>query len=448
MAYSKSTARAPASPGLYELACELSGRYHDSMRALWLPAMRGLDRAGPNGSVRSPEQAAARIGALTHALRTLEWNGLHLDDPRHPASFHAALRCLQALPEGLEGEGRPLHQIMAALLRSARAIHGQLAAIDSARLELVRSRRCARCSGRLVSAEGEPACIACGWSPGSGRTATAAERAEMMGRRRAPRMPAAGTSQPPAHYLALTSETSGRITAAMNNSPREPAPAGTTNDATPSCRHCPDCPRRAEHRLGTAWYCAPCLVVFLDWLEHEARPESPLLHQARKLVAAICTEDSKGYAVLGSEGARACHIYGWGERPRRPQPWPPGALAPPAGWAGLIAFYAERGGLRSEEADYGGRNRGAGAAGRHCSWRISVVASTGDLYAAAACSCDTHPQVLLLGGVEPDPQWRDADRRFEGWADELRDLEWFRRRAAAPQPVQQPLLPLPHIAPP
>ena len=221
-----------------------------------------------------------------------------------------------------------------------------------------------------------------------------------------------------------------------------------TADSRQTCRHCPDCPRSPKHRLGNAWYCSPCLVVFLDWLEVEATPASPLLHQARRLAAdlapdrALAPRDhSESYAALGAEGARAQHIYGWAERPRPPRPRP--GVSAPEGWDSLAAFYAARGGARSPEADYGGRNRGMAGIGRQCRWRVSVVVSTGDLYAAAECRCDDHARVVLLGAVEADPPYRDADRRFEGWQEEPRDLDWFRSRAAAPQAVLVPPLPLP-----
>ena len=221
----------------------------------------------------------------------------------------------------------------------------------------------------------------------------------------------------------------------------------TAAGPTPApCRHCPECPRQPEHRIGNAWYCSPCLVSFLDWLEYAARPEAPVLQQARRLASTLAPTSAargEGYAQLGSEGARARHIYGWREQPRRPQPRERGARPPAAAWDTLTEFYAARGGLRSAEADYGARNDGLAHMGRYCPWRVSVVASTGDLYAAAACSCGQHPRILLLGGVEPDPQYSDADERFAGWESEPRGLDWFWSRAAAPQPVRKPLLPLP-----
>ena len=74
-----------------------------------------------------------------------------------------------------------------------------------------------------------------------------------------------------------------------------------------------------------------------------------------------------------------------------------------------------------------------------CRWRVSVVASTGDVYATSPCSCDDHPRALLLGSARPDPLYRDADRRFGGWALPAgRDLTWFQARAAVPFRVVSP----------
>ena len=193
----------PASEYLHELACELSGRYHEVMRDAWLPAALGLGAGGPTGAPRNRADAVTRVKRAVRALRALEWSGFHLDDARHPAGFREALRGLQELSRQLDQRRGALQQSMSVATERALEIHRYLAAIDSTRIELLRSRTCGRCRGRLLPAEGGLSCIACGWSPGSGRTATAAERAEMTFRRRGPRMTEAHNANRDTQSLAL-----------------------------------------------------------------------------------------------------------------------------------------------------------------------------------------------------------------------------------------------------
>ena len=64
----------------------------------------------------------------------------------------------------------------------------------------------------------------------------------------------------------------------------------------------------------------------------------------------------------------------------------------------------------------------------------------GPVNATSPCSCDDHARAFLLGSTRPDPLYRDADIRFDGWAlAGGRDLTWFGARAAVPYRVVLPL---------
>lgn len=105
-------------------------------------------------------------------------------------------------------------------------------------------------------------------------------------------------------------------------------------------------------------------------------------------------------------------------------------------FANIDAFYAERGGERSGECDFGVWNYSdaEGCTRRWPRFRVSVVHDTGDVYALNFASLT----VLLLGTLpagrcEPHGLRRGegcvydvADELFAGWADEGgKPLSWF-----------------------
>ncbi len=122
-------------------------------------------------------------------------------------------------------------------------------------------------------------------------------------------------------------------------------------------------------------------------------------------------------------------------------------------WANIQAFYDERGGERSGEADFGVHhwtNPNHSSATAFDRWRVSVVADTGDVYATDRLG----GEVMLLGtlvSTEADqPQagnsnraafpalYSVANRVFEGWTEgdgAGRNLVWFAERITQQQGV-------------
>ena len=122
-------------------------------------------------------------------------------------------------------------------------------------------------------------------------------------------------------------------------------------------------------------------------------------------------------------------------------------------WPTLQAFYDERGGEQSGEADFGVHhwtNPNHSSATGFDRWRVSVVADTGDVYATDRLG----GEVMLLGTLvstkADSPQagnshraaypaiYSVANRVFEGWAEggrAGRNLGWFAERIAQQQGV-------------
>ena len=122
-------------------------------------------------------------------------------------------------------------------------------------------------------------------------------------------------------------------------------------------------------------------------------------------------------------------------------------------WPNIQAFYDERGGERSGEADFGVHhwtNHNHNRATALDRWRVSVVADTGDVYAIDRLG----GELLLLGALvstEADqPQagnshrvahpaiYSVANRVFEGWTEgdgAGRNLGWFTDRITRQQGV-------------
>ena len=191
------------------------------------------------------------------------------------------------------------------------------------------------------------------------------------------------------------------------------------------CRHCPGCSRPSEHLVqstdGGRGYCSPCLVALDDLFgacSVEGVPlNARLCHAVRAMVQPLAdvgwdrAEQGTGRTL---EQLRAMHAYDWSDQPSEPGPSACG-LAPQA-YLALTDLYRARGGRWAGEADFGAHHTAAGL-GIHvpCRWRVSVVASTGDVCATSPRHCDDHPRVLLLGSTRPDALYRDADRRFDGW---------------------------------
>ena len=217
----------------------------------------------------------------------------------------------------------------------------------------------------------------------------------------------------------------------------------------PPCQHCPDCSRPSEHLVQSAedvrGYCSPCLVALDDLfgiLSVEGVPLDVRLCRAVRAIVQPLADVSWDRAEQGMartlEQLRAMHAYDWTET--SPEPAASACGLAPQAYASLADLYRDRGGRWSGEADFGVHHTAANL-GVHapCRWRVSVVASTGDVYATSPCSCDDHPRALLLGSTRPDPLYGDADRRFGGWALPAgRDLTWFQARAAVPFRVVSP----------
>ena len=123
--------------------------------------------------------------------------------------------------------------------------------------------------------------------------------------------------------------------------------------------------------------------------------------------------DVSGYR---GEYLRAMHTYGWTEI--APEPGPSARGLAPLGYEVRTDFFRARGGYWSGEANFGTNHTAVGLGFRGpCTWRVDVVASTGDVYATERCNCDDHAPVLLLGSTRPGPLYRDsrdADTRFDG----------------------------------
>ena len=122
-------------------------------------------------------------------------------------------------------------------------------------------------------------------------------------------------------------------------------------------------------------------------------------------------------------------------------------------WPNIQAFYDERGGERSGEADFGVHNWANPNHNRATAfdrWRVSVVADTCDVYAIDRLG----GELLLLGilaSTEADqPQasksqrfaypaiYNVANRVFEGWTEGGglgRNLGWFAERIAGQKGV-------------
>ena len=222
----------------------------------------------------------------------------------------------------------------------------------------------------------------------------------------------------------------------------------------PPCQHCPDCSRPPEHLVqsahGTRGYCSPCLVALDDLfgaLSMEGVPLDTTLCRAVRAIVQPLADVSWDHAEQGLartlEQLRAMHAYDWTET--SPEPGPSTRGRAPLAYNSLTDLYRDRGGRWSSEADFGVHHTAANLGVRApCRWRVSVVGSTGDVYATSPCSCDDHAPVFLLGSTRPDPLYRDADRRFDGWAIiDGRDLTWFRARAAVPfRMVSPPTTPI------
>ena len=239
-----------------------------------------------------------------------------------------------------------------------------------------------------------------------------------------------------------------------DTSPVPATPGGPCHDSRhhPALRALPGLPPPPEQQITidetTRGYCSPCLVALYDLLVDADASQLPLpqvlRESVRTLVATLsgvtwdAAERGQGFTL---EQLRAQHAFGWTDSIDGAAVLTPGDPAtPPRAFETMEAFYAARSGRWSGEADYGSHHT-AGSVGVSvwCRWRVSVVATTGDVYASAPCSCPEHAHILLLGSVQPDPLYRDADRRFDGWADALAlDLTWFRERAAAPHRVVSP----------
>ena len=103
-------------------------------------------------------------------------------------------------------------------------------------------------------------------------------------------------------------------------------------------------------------------------------------------------------------------------------------------WPDINAFYAERGGRRSVEYDFGVHHHSDADAHLpmylRTRWRVSVVESTGDVYAVDA----NDRTVVLLGTFATRPPGRFAgpmDAAFADWAGgdgPGRPLRWFAER--------------------
>lgn len=104
-----------------------------------------------------------------------------------------------------------------------------------------------------------------------------------------------------------------------------------------------------------------------------------------------------------------------------------GAVPGRTRWPNMLGFYADRGGLRSGESDFGvwwtAEN------GRWPHYRVSVVKDTGDVYAIKTGEDES---VELLGTV-PSGDYESAYAILEGWTDVIHypnSLQWVRDRLA------------------
>ena len=222
-------------------------------------------------------------------------------------------------------------------------------------------------------------------------------------------------------------------------------------DLVAACHHCPDCERPPRHRLvigrSSGHFCEPCLVALYDYLTIEVAHgniDKKILARVQRFVGPIAARVADRTVTDDQphiEQLRADHIYGWGEQ--RGNVGRPASKVPPVAYYAARELYMERGGGRSPQADFGlyhvATSLGWDVA---FGWRVSVVATTGDVYAVGITT--VAPPVLLLGSVLPGWRFEDANARFHGWADEpSRDLAWFRDRCSSPHPVRFPALPWP-----
>ena len=207
-----------------------------------------------------------------------------------------------------------------------------------------------------------------------------------------------------------------------------PGPDAPTVPALPQLQPSTRAPRWRTRLLQ------PCLVALNVFFQ---APNGATLCPAVRAHAQPLA-DVSGYR---SEQLRAMHTFDWAAP--SPEPGPSAHGLAPRGYDSRTDFYSARGGYWSGEADFGYNHTAAGLGFRGpCAWHVAVVASTGDVYATDWCNCDDHAPVLLLGSTRPgalDRDSRDADTRFDGWAiTDVRDLTWFRARAAVPYRVVSP----------
>ena len=215
------------------------------------------------------------------------------------------------------------------------------------------------------------------------------------------------------------------------------------------CQHCTDCLRPAAHTVMDGSLprqcCSTCLVAWHDQLI--AAPRARADHAAllvqigealEPLRPIVIQADEDGLA-LTIEQMRAMHMYGWHSLDAVTV-HEPDLIADVAMWTSAEAFYRERGGARSGEADYGVFHHFDHPTVRNsCTWRVSVVETTGDVYAAALCFCNDHARVILLGSVHPARTYNDADQRFTAWYESVgRDIIWFRARCGTPHLITHP----------
>ena len=217
------------------------------------------------------------------------------------------------------------------------------------------------------------------------------------------------------------------------------AQAATLNAV--ACTHCPGCTRSPEFPVGTERaYCAPCIVALYDhWTElagqgHDVQKHLLAISEHIDALQSRTWSDSRDGRAPHFLQLRAMHIYGW-------RAIDDVTLGDPASadqvqvYSSYRAFANERIGGWSEEADFGGYNSYELAlVGPASRWRVSVVATTGDVYATPLSLTDPAKRapVVLIGSVLPSLDYDDADARFSDWADAPRDVAWFIDRVAEP----------------